>query len=773
MENVPIPVQYKEIPVAATATAVYSSNDDESEGIGLIEYWRIIRRRKGTVIVLAFAGLVLGLLITLPQTPVYRAKAVLEVQDINQDFMNMRQSSLQTQNYNAFFDIQTQIKIIQSESIRDRTIAKLRSAKGYDVKAPASARSLWRSLFNLPQPAPVDLREKLLQDMAYSMTVRAAGQTRIIEVLVDSPHPELAAAFANTVVNEFIDQNMEARWKMSERTGEWLGRQLDEMRIRLEKSEDSLQAYARQAGLLFVGGGGSADKDERRANISEDRLRQLQNALSNASADRVAKQSRFEMAKNSSPDALPDVLNDSTLRDYQRNLTDLRRLLAEATSTYTAEFPKVKRLQAQVQTLETALERERKAIITRISNEYDEAVRREKLLGDDFANQAKTVTGEGEKSIQYNILKREVESNRHLYDAMLQRLKESSLAAALKASNIRPVDNAKPPRRPFSPNPKLNAAFGLLGGVVFGIGFVILRDRADRSLQGPGDAMYWLNVPELGTIPSAKADSRKLGYYGPKTRELPAQLSETGAKSRIELVTLQQKPSRIAEAFRTVLTSILFTGENGTRPRVLVLTSPNPSEGKTTVISNLAIAMSEIRQKVLLIDADLRKPRIHDIFQVNNDRGLTDILRDGFASPEALRGIIQESEMPGLFVLPSGPATSAAANLLFAGRMPELLAKLRGDFDMILIDTPPMLEMPDARVVGRMADGVILVTRSGRTTRDAALAARHRFAEDQIRLLGIVMNDWDPKTSSKGYYGTYKGGRYYKSTYATYSSEQH
>ena len=225
----------------------------------------------------------------------------------------------------------------------------------------------------------------------------------------------------------------------------------------------------------------------------------------------------------------------------------------------------------------------------------------------------------------------------------------------------------------------------------------------------------------------------------------------------MELATWQRKPSVIAESFRATLVSILFSGENGNRPRVLTMTSAGPAEGKSTVVSNLAIALAEVKQKVLIIDADLRKPRQHDIFDLPNDKGLTDILLSREPLDALPEGVIQQTMMPELFVLTAGSRSSTASSLLYANRMGELLAALRKEFDTILIDTPPMLNIPDARVLGRISDRVILVVRSGKTTRDAALAAWQRFREDGTPMLGTILNDWNPKRSPNGYYGHYNG----------------
>ena len=242
-------------------------------------------------------------------------------------------------------------------------------------------------------------------EAARSLKVRAEGQTRVVEVSYDSTDPRFAADFVNTLAQEFIESNVEARWKMSERTGEWLSRQLDDMRIKLERSEDSWQSYARSTGLMFT---------SEKTNVSEEKLRQLQEELSKAQADRITSQSRWEITKTSPPDALPDVLNDSSLRSLQEKLTELRRQQAQLITIYTEKHSKVKQVEAQIAPLEAALQKERSAIIDRLRNDYDAALRREKLLTADYASQSRSVSDQDEKSIQYNILKREADSNRQL-----------------------------------------------------------------------------------------------------------------------------------------------------------------------------------------------------------------------------------------------------------------------------------------------------------------------------------------------------------------------
>ena len=450
-------------------------NGDAGPG-GLVECWNILRRRKGSLILLAFLGVLAGIAATLPQTPVYQARASLEIQSINQDFMNMRKVTPVSDGSTDYWssDLQTHMKLLQSDSLVDRVITKLTRNGATAVSPDTNLLSGWRRALDLPEPKPTDVIDRAIRLAHDTLKLRAVGQTRVVEIVCDSTDRRLAANFINTLANEYIEQSMEARWQMNQRTAEWFSRQLDDMRIKLERSEDQLQKYARRTGLLFTG-------DKVKQNVSEEKLRQLQEELSRAGADRIAKQSRYEMAQNGAPETLVDILNDPSLRDYQAKLTDLRRTEADLAATYRPEYSKVQKVRAQIFTLEIALAHERDAVLNRIRNEYQAAERREKLLATDYAAHVKLVTAESEKSIQYNILQRETESTRQLYESMLQHVKESSIASAMHASNVRVVYAAKVPSAPYKPNLYMNGLGGLMGGLFLGVVFVMMRERADRS----------------------------------------------------------------------------------------------------------------------------------------------------------------------------------------------------------------------------------------------------------------------------------------------------
>jgi capsular exopolysaccharide synthesis family protein len=730
----------------------------EEQGPGLLlEYLQILRRRQGTLILIIFLGVLMSLLLTIPQTPIYQARGSIEIQNLNENFLNTRNVSPTADvggSTTPGSDIQTQAKILQSESLLDRVVAKLDLGKKLFSEEGSGRLAVWRNALGLSASTPAPTREKILALVAKNLKISTEANTRLVEIRFDSADPQLASDFVNTLTAEFVQQNLESHYKTTQQTGEWLTHQMEDVRIKLEKSEDELQSYANASGLLFT-----SEKD----NVAEEKLRQLQEELSKAQADRVTSQSRYELVSKASPESLPEVLDDATLKEYQVKLTDLRRQLAEISSSLTPAHPAVKKVQAQVTALESALDRERTSVTQRIRNEFESAQRREQLLAANYASQARLMSEQAAEVTHYSILKREVDTNRQLYDSMLQNVQEAGMTSALGASNIRVVDSAVAPTRPYKPSVVLNSALGLLAGAFFGIAFVVVQERSDRSIQAPGETAIYLGAPELGAIPSAKAVQRRLPSYYQNGNALESKQSENGKPWQVELVTSNKKQSPLADAFRATLTSILYSGENGDRPRIIVITSTNSGEGKTTVACNLALALAEIgpsvlMQSVLLIDGDLRRSRLHEIFGVPNRWGLADLL-EGKTPPNGCEGMVFTTAYRNLNLLPSGTSTVNVGALLHSPRAVAFLNRMRKEFHTVIIDAPPMLNMPDARVLGRLADGVVLVVQSAQTMRDAAVAANQRLTDDGTRVLGTILNQWDPRRTNNYTHGY--GYKYY------------
>lgn len=661
-------------PVAEAPVRAPYRLPEEQPALYWLQHWRTIRGNWRTVAVAA-AGAAAGLLLAAFQPRVYHARTTIEIQGIAD---GLKSTDGNPNADSEVSDMQTQIRIMLSDTLLDAVRARL-----------------------------VHASPKTLDTAAASLTVRADGPTRLIEISADSSDPRVAAEFVNTLAAEFIERHIESRWQDTERASAKLKSALEDTRAHLEQSEKTLQRYARLSGLVIA---------PDRNSVSEDKLRQLQEELSRAQGDRVAKQARYDAVARVDAADLPSILNNPSIATAQEKLTDLRRQIADLAPTYAASYPKTKRLEAQIAPLEAALRKEATNAAARIAADYGESRRREDLLVAAYRVQSGVVSADAEKTVHYDVLKREVDSTRTLYDTMLARVKESAIASAMRVSNVRVLDPARASTSRYHSRAGEFLLLGIAAGLFVGVILVVARDQTDLTIQAPGDLSFVLNVPELGAVPS--------------------------------------RPG--ADAFRPILASLIFAAE-ARQSRVLVVTSASPAEGKTTIAAQLAGGFAETGKSVLLIDGDLRRPRLHEVFQTGAAPGFSELL----ASPQSLAGgevqrLARPTTRPGLSFLPSGAPSAESPNLLYSARLREILTYARTNYDIVLIDTPPMLQIPDARVMGRAADSVLLVVRAGRTSREAAVAVRQKLLEDGTPVAGSVLNDWNPR-KSPGYYGHYAG----------------
>ena len=741
----------RELPSTALAPVVNTRYYPEAERAStfeaddsgkLLEYVLTLYWHKGLLLAFAVMGMVLTLGISLPQKPLYRAQVTVEIEDPSENFLNKGFDNPSPGNSDAaetYF--QTQIRLLRSESLLRRVAAKL------NLHDPANAnqRSKWRDWLGLRQQTPLSESDRLIRQMSQNLTVRVSGLTHVVEVLYESPDPALAADVANDVVAEFINQSQEVRWRSAQRAGEWLTRQLADMRVKLEKSDAELQNMARGSGMVIDSG-----KDS----IEEEKLRTLEDELLKAQADRLSRQSKLELVGQVSVESLPEILDDPTIRDYNLKLTDLRRELAELSASLTPAHYRVQQVVQQITEITKALNLARTNLLTRMRNEYEASQRHVNLLQQACAEQLKQVAQASHKAVEYNMMKHEVDTSRQLYEILLQRVKEAGVASAMRSSNVLIVDPARRPALPYKPNLPFNAAIGFAGGMFVGIGFVFFRKQVNRSVREPGELSVQLNLPDLGAIPDIRQPfrARKALQSAPELS-----LMRTNGNDDLGFTGRNGKSSLLAESFRATLPSILFGQPNALRPRIIVVTSPNAGEGKTTVAANLAVAIAEITHRVLVVDGDLRKSRLHSRFGVQNELGLADLLSAN--EPLKISDIevaIQDTGLPGLFTLTSGTEKDDSSSLLYSRRLPELLRLLRQEFDTVIIDSPPVLQVPDGRLLGRFADGMILVMRAGQTARESAIVARQRLADDGSTVLGTILNSWEP---SKMHRYTYAGSK--------------
>jgi len=697
--------------------------------LGLSDYLNILARRKFTIILMSLVGGVLGFLITQQQTPKYRARTLIEIYNLNPDFLNSKTVSptanepLQT----ADFTIRTQMVILQSRPVLESALESM-DLEARLLATQRSSRTWWP--WSKPAdtgPAPHELALTMAEK---ALNVRAETNTRVIEATFTSNDPKLSADALNAVVTAFAEQNQKSRLESSVKTRKWLSAQLADLRGKLERDEQQLQEYAQRSNLTFF-----SDKD----NAADERLRQLQADVLKAHADRVVKQSAYETANSAPPESLPEVLDDPTLKEYQIQLTALRRQQAELSSMFTPEHPKVVTTQAQVDALNQAFQSKRSNVLMRIRNDYDAAMKRENLLNSSYERQLALVSQNSVHLAHYSVLQREVDTTRQLYDSMIGRVREAGLASAMQASEIHTIEAATPPNAPYAPNLALQTIMGLLTGLLAAIAGVLYSVRPVGGFEGPRELSIALNVPQLGTIP---AGAKLLGAGGRLSARAPLRMLSGTDTQRLELVTWHQSLSAVAESFRLTVTSILLAEKTGVKSQVIAVSSANPQEGKTTVASNLAIVLASVNRRVLLVDGDLRKPRLHEIFKLDNRKGLASALASGESLP------IQASRLPGLYILTAG--SNSNESLFFTGDLSRRLEHLRKEFDMILIDTPPLLHVSDARLISSHADAILLVV-APQTSKDAVLLSQRRLAEDGTRLMGTILNNWDPQSTGYQY----------------------
>ena len=743
---------------AAVATPVPYPTDfggggaRDAETMGLLqEYFQTVRRYKWTLLGCALVGLAASLLFGMRTLPVYRTRTSLDIRPLNADFMNIRSVNPTSNEGGAEGDtnLQTQIKLLESETALGATMNQLREEPHPAAVPREDLLSQLQRTLHLGHPAPIPY-DQAVREAAKGVRVKPLGVTRLVEITCDAWSAELAARFCNELESTFQENDLQARSAEAAKTSAWLTKQVADVRQRAVDTQNRLE--------VAVGGNGLALNPNN--NVGEDRLRALQDELVKAQADRISKEAESGMDRTAAPGTAPEVLDSPAHRAYESQLADLRGQLAKLAPSLTDENPKVKVLRSQIKAAEDGMRQADETSLARQNNELSSARHREALLNLTYSAELAKVSSDLQRTAKVSLLRSELDSEQQLYQTLLQRAKEAGFASAMQAATIRVVDPARVPEMPFSPQRTLAAGVGLFLGGLFGTAFAFYRERTLNVFRKPGDVQRFLHVHELGTIPAlaemggAQKPSPMVlsGMPGPARGLLPG-TTETTALSH-----WKDEFSLAAEAYRNTTLSILIS-EARKGSRTYVVASPNAGEGKTTVTSNLGVALSQSKMKVVLVDGDLRKPNLHNAFAMENRVGLRNVLRGEFDLKNTpLSAFTRATELPNVSVISAGHGDEELMELLHSPALPQLLDRLSASFDMVLIDTPPTLHMADTRILAREADGVILVFRASTTTLDAAAMARDLFDRDGIPLVGTILNDFNPQREGWGSY--YKG--YYR-----------
>lgn len=730
--------------------AVPSFEADEADKVpDLLEYGRVIKKRRATILTIAFVVFTIGLFATLKEKPVYRARVLVEIQKENPDIPTL-QELFQVESISDTY-LETQYRILKSENLARRVIADLKLDRLTEFYQPASwwirpkqEASLSPAVDaggNVSPESVID--NEVLKKFQDRLDVEPLKRSRLVEVSFESNDRNLAAQVVNTLAATYIQQNLEARWQASQKASEWLSQQLLGMKSKLEKSEDDLQQYARDNGLLFL----ETDKGTSE-NIVTQRLRQLQEELTKSQADRYEKESLYLLVQQGDFASLPGVFNNKLMQDLTEKLAELERERSRLTSIFNPDYPQVKEIQSQIDEAQTTLSGERERAAKAITNDYRAAVERENMLQQAFKDQQREADLIAEKSVQYNILKREADTNKQLYVGLLEKLKETGVSTSMKATNIRVIDPAYPPKKPDSPRIPLNLSLALLLGLSLGIGAAFLQEHLDNSFKTAGEIERFLQLPALASVPAIESSTNGNGHglYARARHLANDKHRSTSIVPSWNRIEGNGQNTPLAEAFHELRTSVLLSTAKHP-PRTLLVTSAKGGEGKTTVAANLAVSLAQLGEKVLLIDADLRRPSLHKFFGVANTSGLVNFLT---GSPD-WRSLLSQAAPIGLFVLPSGPVPPNPADLLSSEYMPVLIREATKEYKFVVLDSPPLLNLADSRVLATLVDGVILVVGGGITPRELVHRAYASAVDAGSHVLGATINFADAKSDYYSY----------------------
>lgn len=745
------PVRLEAVPSLRTTPVSRPVEVDEPARETLLaEYARVFTQHRGLILLCAAGGLLLALLAGLTSEPVYRTRTSLEIKSLNGDFMDIRSVAPTGDNSAPDSDtnLQTQIKLLQSDTLA-QDVANRLAAQPHPVSLPRQdLLSKFERLAHLPTGSPLPY-ETVISDAANDVKVKALGLTRLIEITCDAPDAKFAAQYCNQLTTAFQDEDMQTRSSEASKTSEWMTKQVADIRVKAEATRNELDRAVGNNGLMLSDAPNS---------VGEDKLRILQDELVKAEADRMQKEAQSQIASSAAIATLPSVQDDPAHRAYELRLADLQSQVAALVPPLTEANPKVVHLRSQIKEVQAQLRSTESNSTRRESNEFAAAKEREEMLRAAYQAQASTVSSDLQKAAQVSLLRRELNSEQTLYQTLLQRAKEAGIASAMQASTIRVVDVAKAPKIPYSPNRKLAGVAGTALGCMFGLGLSFYRERNNKVFQMPGDVPRYLHVQEIGVIPAIQRGGGTLSLIASGRaagRTLTANAGEV-RETAVQLAGWNDRFSIAAEAYRNAVLSILLSDTNK-RSRSYVVSSPSAGEGKTTIVSNLGVALSKSKLRVVLIDGDLRRPNLHRAFGMSNTFGLRNILRGELDIEQArMESLVRPTALPNISIVAAGEGTEDSVELLHSAHFPSLLTRLTQEFDVVLIDSPPMLHMADARVLAKQSDGAILIFRAGSTTREQAISARDLIDQVGVRLIGTILNDFDPnRMGQRNYYSSY------------------
>ena len=764
------------------AEAPLLSNEPQpvTEEVHLRDYWRVIRKRQSLVLAVFLCTVLASALFILTATPIYTAATTLLIERKAPQAIDIQGALSEAQTPDEYDYYRTQYEILKSRGLAIRVIQEENlesnplfsgegAQKGLITKLWAGATAWVGAIFSSGSPlksdgVSVDPRtiDAYLEKM---LEVKPVPRTRLVKVAFSTPDPELSAQVVNVHVQAYIHQGVELRAQANEEAQGFLEEKLVELKERVEKSEVALNSYRRDKGIL------SLDDKE---NIVVDRLTDLNKRLTEAEAERIALEAKVFLIRQKDYDSLPDVVSNTLIQTLKGQQTVLEGEYAQLASQFKADYPRVAQLKAQLGETQRRLSREIQKVVASIQAAYLTAEANEKGLRDKMEQQKAATLSLKDASVNYAILAREVDTNRQLYDSVLQRMKEMGVAAEVRTSNVSIIDPAEPPLYPSRPRKLLSLLLSAVVGLMAGVGMAFFLEYLDNSLKSPEDVERQLGLPNLAVVPdflsvehhddasgktlldgikgktplNGKKDKTSLNGRKEVTQRIAGKVSRNQFHNNGREFVLYHHPlSVINEAYRMLRTAILLS-RAGETPRTILFTSATEGEGKTATTVNTAVTFTRMGLRVLVIDADLRRPRCHQILRVYNETGLTEVL----AGQGEVRDVIRPTTTENLFFISSGTLPPNPAELVGSRKMYEILLTLREEYDCIFIDSSPVMPVSDALMLSTLVDGVVLVIDGQKTPRNVVKGAQARLAQARAKILGVVLNRVNMQKGDYSYY---------------------
>ena len=728
------------IPLTRALPAVEASLASAQDYISLATYWHTLLKRRWTVATIAIIVTTIVAIVSFKMQPIFKATARVQVES-QTPLIQSLEELFQKDNADDTF-VQTQIQILKSENLAWRTIEQLQLA-GILIKPKQMAQIL-----------PEKRKVRLIDAFKKKLTVELTPKTRMLAVSFEDPDPQLAAQVSTSLVTNYIDYSFREKYDATRQASAWMEQQLDELKAKVESSQQALVGYEREHQIVNTG--------DNKGSMQEQMLSDMGRDLTAAKSDRLQKESLYqEVVANR--DQLATLVHDDLLQKLEERSADLQDQYNEAVSQYGPQFPKAIRLKGEIDGIRSQIATEQTRVLARIRKDYTATVTREKLAAGAVAAQKEVVGAQNQLLIQHNILQHEFEGNQQLYQSLMQRLKNATVSAGLQSTNIHLVDAALAPGEPVRPKKALNIALGFLAGVVLGVMFAFAQEGLDHSIKTAEEVESLLMTPVLAVVPLQRGtESAKWAIAGRKwALRRHGEESRQTANQSVALCISKNPQSVLAEAYRALRTSVLLSLAVNP-PKLILVTSAQAGEGKTATALNLAQSLAQRKGQVVIVDGDLRKGGIAKVLGLENDKGISTILTGGDKLDDALQVYAAQ---PNLAVLSSGPVPPNPAELIASDGMAVLCRELVKRFEHVIIDSPPVLAVTDATIMAGLVDGVVLVAESGRTHRAGLMRTRAVLENAGARILGVVLNKLDLRR--EGYYG-YGYGYYYYSHYGKY-----